>query len=217
MAFESGDTVVRRDAFRGKVWSAHALRVVQDTPEALVAGCRPGADVIAATTWIQWLLTGDDDVRKQAIPNLAAGRWQLDKWQWRDTAHLLWSPPQAWFSVNAFYDLSDGHRLDCWYINFERPRRSTTIGFDTFDLLLDLVVTPDLSMWTWKDEDEYAQGRRLGVISDADHEAVGQARDQAVAMIEQGEGPFADWRTWRSESTWGTPTLPSDALTADLP
>lgn len=55
------------------------------------------------------------------------------------------------------------------------------------------------------------------MISDADHEAVWQARDQAVAMIEQGEGPFAGWRTWRSESAWGTPTLPSNVLTADLP
>lgn len=185
-------------------------------PEALVAGCRPGAE---ATTWIQWLLTGDDEARKRALPNLAAGQWQLDRWQWRRTAHLLWTPPHGWFSVNAFDDPSDGHRLDHWYVNFQRPMRRTAIGFDTFDLLLDMVVAPDLSGWAWKDEDEYAHGRRLGVISDADHQAVEKARDQAVAMIESRKGPFqhnAGWRTWRSESSWDPPTLPSNALTADL-
>jgi hypothetical protein len=117
MRFEAGDTVVRRDVFRGKVWSAHALRVIQDTPEVLVAGCLPGAELMAATTWLQWLLTGDD------------------------------------------------------------------------------------------------------VISEADHRAVEHARDQAVAMIENREGPFqqnAGWTTWRSEPSWCAPVLAGNALTADL-
>lgn len=42
--FEAGQTVVRRDVFRGRVWSAQALRVVRDTAEALVVVCRPAAE-----------------------------------------------------------------------------------------------------------------------------------------------------------------------------
>lgn len=44
-SFETGQTVVRRDVHRsGRVWSEHALRIVADTSEALVAACPPGAE-----------------------------------------------------------------------------------------------------------------------------------------------------------------------------
>ncbi|MEU9240838.1 DUF402 domain-containing protein [Streptomyces sp. NPDC048385] len=121
--------------------------------------------------------------------------------------------------MNAFYDASDGHRLTNWYVNFQRPMRRTDLGFDTFDLLLDLVVAPDLSRWDWKDEDEYAHGRRLGVITEADHQAVEKARAQAVGMIEERRGPFtreADWRAWRPDPGRPAPSLPADALTRGL-
>ncbi|WP_240496645.1 hypothetical protein [Streptomyces torulosus] len=40
-----GQTVVRRDVYGpGRVWSEHALRVVADTSEALMAACSPGAE-----------------------------------------------------------------------------------------------------------------------------------------------------------------------------
>jgi protein associated with RNAse G/E len=216
--FEPGRTAVRRDVFRGSVWSAQALRVVRDDPDALVVACRPGAESMAATTFIASMLGGGDAVRKQALPDLAAGRWQLDRWTWRDTVLLLWNPPETYFSVNVFYDPSEGHRMLNWYVNFQRPLARTEIGFDTLDLLIDLVVAPDLSSWRWKDEDEYAQGRRLGVVGDADHQAVQQAREQVLAMIEKREGPFAatsGWTRWRSEPTWPTTTLPANSLTVD--
>ena len=217
--FQPGESAVRRDVFRGKVWSAQALHVVEDGAEALVVGCLPGADVLAPTTWIEWLLTGDEEARIRALPNLADGSWRLGRWSWRDTAHLQWVPPDTWFSVNAFYDVSDGHRLANWYVNFQRPVHRTDLGFDTFDLLLDLVVAPDLSRWEWKDEDEYAHGRRLGVVSDADHRAVEKARAQAVRMIEERRTPFtreADWRAWRPDPGRPSPSLPAGVLTSGL-
>lgn len=210
--FEPGETVVRRDVFRGRVWSAHALRALRDTDEALVTACRPGAETLVATTFVESQLTGDDVVRKQAIPNLAAGRWELDGRLWRDTVLVLWTPHGEHFSVNAFYDAADGHRMRCWYVNFERPSRRTEIGYDTFDLLVDLVAEPDLSAWRWKDEDEYAQARRLGVVDDADHRAVEEARGRVVAMIEGREGPFSGdggWPEWHAQAAaWPVPRLP---------
>ncbi|MFE9745267.1 DUF402 domain-containing protein [Saccharothrix saharensis] len=215
-SFEPGTTVVRRDVFRGKVWSTYALRVLEDTPDALVVACRPGAEVRAPTTWIEWLRTGEGAVRERALPDLAAGRWRLGPWTWRDAALLLWNPPGTWFSVNAFYDPFDGHRLRHWYVNFQRPLRRTAFGFDTFDLLLDLVIAPDLSEWSWKDEDEYAHGRRLGVVGEDDHRAVERARGQVLAMVANHEGPFAAWHSWRSDPSWPPTVLTADALTADL-
>ncbi|MFF8610731.1 hypothetical protein ACF06X_33025 [Streptomyces sp. NPDC015346] len=43
--FETGRTVVGRDVHRcGRVWSEQALRVIDDTGEALVTACAPGAE-----------------------------------------------------------------------------------------------------------------------------------------------------------------------------
>ena len=214
--FQPDETAVRRDVFRRKVWSAHAFRVVEDTAEALVLGCRPGAELAVPTTWIEWLRTGDASARRRALPNLADGNWRLGRWTWRDTAHLQWVPPDTWFSVNAFYDVTGDHRLTHWYVNFQRPMRRTPIGFDTFDLLLDLVVAPDLSQWEWKDEDEYAHGRRLGVVSEVEHQSVAAAREEALAMIRAGGGPFAVDRglpNWRSDPHRPAPALPPGVLT----
>ena len=213
--FLAGETAVQRDVFRGKVWSAHAMHVVEDSAEAFVLECRPGAEVLASVRWIDWLLTGDRARREQALPDLAAGTWELGRWAWRGTAVREWAPPDTWFSVYAFYDVADGDRLDRWYVNFQQPMRRTALGFDTFDLLVDLVVAPDLSRWEWKDEDEYAQGRRLGVVSDADHRAVERAREEAVALIEARGGPFAASPPWRAAAPAPdrpTPTLPGGVM-----
>ncbi|MGW7759027.1 DUF402 domain-containing protein [Streptomyces violaceusniger] len=60
---------------------------------------------------------------------------------------LLWKPPAAWFSINAFFTRSPcgAHRLRNWYVNFEHPEIRTEVGFDTFDLAVDLVIAPDLA------------------------------------------------------------------------
>jgi predicted RNA-binding protein associated with RNAse of E/G family len=83
---------------------------------------------------------------------------------------------------------------------------------DTFDLMLDLVIAPDGSL-RWKDEAEYDQGRRLGIVSDADHERVQQAREEVVGMFERCAAPFEErWQAWRHDPSWPLPTLPTDAL-----
>jgi len=45
-SFETGETVVRRDVYRGRVWSGQALRVIADTGTALVTACCPGAEAL---------------------------------------------------------------------------------------------------------------------------------------------------------------------------
>ncbi|WP_327373042.1 DUF402 domain-containing protein [Streptomyces sp. NBC_01216] len=216
--FAVGETVVRRDVYRGKVWSAHSLHAVSDTDEALVAGCRPGAHGLGPTSWVESTKSGAKAVRRQAVPDLAAGQWELSSWRWQETAVLLWNPPGTYFSINAFYDPALDHRLLRWYVNFQRPLRRTSIGFDTFDLFLDLIVDPGLSRWTWKDHDEYAHARRLGVVNDDDHRAVDQARDQVLAMVAAREGPFqpeAGWAGWRSDPGWPEAELPPDVQMVD--
>jgi hypothetical protein len=97
-----------------------------------------------------------------------------------------------------------------WYIDFIRPCQRTPDGFDTLDLLVDLVVAADLSAHRWKDEVEYAQGRRLGLINDALHRRVEAARQHVLSLVESRQGPFAeDWSSWRRGPSWPLPRLSS--------
>ncbi|MFF7369784.1 DUF402 domain-containing protein [Streptomyces tricolor] len=214
-SFKAGQTVVRRDVHRtGRVWSEHALRVVADTSEALVAACPPGAETRWPALYIKARTDGDRSVRTEAFDAMATGVWELADAVWQETELLLWKPPAAWFSVNAFYTAGG---LRNWYVNFEHPTRRTTDGFDTFDLTVDLVVDADLTGWRWKDEDEYAHVRRLGIVTDTEHHAVNAARDQVLAMLAERSGPFADaaaWSDWRWNRAWPAPRLPRPAKAA---
>ncbi|MER7690805.1 DUF402 domain-containing protein [Streptomyces sp. NPDC097610] len=134
---------------------------------------------------------------------------------------LLWKPPGAWFSVNAFYvPHGEGRRLRNWYVNFEHPTTRTTGGFDTLDLVVDLVIDPDLTTIEWKDVDEYAHARRLGIVSDTEHQAVELARTQVLALLEDRAGPFAQadrWTAWRWDAAWPSPRLLQRPLEELLP
>jgi Protein of unknown function (DUF402) len=211
--FPGGATAIRRDTFEGRVWTASPHRVIHDTGDELVLAYWPGIQSLAPTTWIDWLTTGDLTARDAAIATLAARRWDLDHWTWCETTWLSILTPGAFFSVNLFFD-AQHHSLNRWYVNFQRPYQRTPIGVDTFDLVIDLVVTPDLSSYTWKDEDEYRHSRRLGIIDESTHEHVQHARDQVIAMIEGRHGAFgAPWADWRADPSWPTPTLSHDTMT----
>ncbi|WP_234323867.1 DUF402 domain-containing protein [Streptomyces sp. NRRL F-2580] len=112
----------------------------------------------------------------------------------------------------------DGRRLRNWYVNFEHPTRRTEDGFDTFDLTPDLLIEPGLTRWQWKEEDEYAHVRRLGTVSDIEHQAVDAARAQILAMLAERSDVFANaerWALWRRwEPACPTPCLPGLAAAA---
>ncbi|MEU3922710.1 DUF402 domain-containing protein [Streptomyces sp. NPDC029004] len=207
--FDVGETVVRRDVHRsGRVWSELALRVVADTRDALVTACAPGAEAAWPSLYAKARADGDRSVRTEVFEAMARGEWELAPGRWQDTELLLWKPSAAWFSINAF---STGSGLRNWYVNFEHPTRRTEGGYDTFDLAVDLVIDPGLTRWQWKDEDEYAHVRRLGIITDIEHQAVELARAQVLSLLEDRAGPFtaADgWAAWRWNSSWPLPRLP---------
>jgi predicted RNA-binding protein associated with RNAse of E/G family len=204
--FTPGSTVIRRDVFRGKLWSAEPRRVLNDDGDGLLLAHWPGVRSRNAGTWIDYLLNGDDRTRKQALADLAAHRWELTDWTWRDTIVLAWYDVDPDFSIHRRFD-ADGTPI-AWYVNFERPLRWTADGFETFDLLVDIVAAPDLGSWRWKDEDEYLQGRELRLIEDDDHYRVREARERAVALLKSRGGPFAGaWPQWRPEPGWPAPSL----------
>lgn len=207
--FGTGETVVRRDMHRGRVWSEQALRVIADTPQTPVTACAPGAEARWPTLYARARAEGDRSVRTTAFDAPAAGEWELAPALWQETELLLWKPPAAWFSVNALYTAAG---LRNWYVDFEHPGTRTEANFDTFDLTVDLVIDPGLDRFEWKDEDEYAHVRRLGIVTDAEHREAESARGQVLAMLADRTGVFADapaWAAWRWDTHWPTPRLPA--------
>lgn len=169
--------------------------------------CWPGVVLMPPTTWIEWVRSGDPAVRRQGIAKLAGGRWELGRFTWRDTTLLVRYTAGQYFSVSRYFDRDD--RCGDWYVDFIRSPRRTAFGIDTFDLFLDLIVTDDLSSHHWKDEAEYAQGRRLGIIDDATHAHVEAARQQVLGLVDAHQGPFAEtWSSWRRDPNWPCPELP---------
>jgi predicted RNA-binding protein associated with RNAse of E/G family len=168
----------------------------------------PGSATRDISFYVEALRTGSYALRVQAREARARGDWLLADSAWQRTGVVEQVASGRWFSVSRMFG-SDGALL-CWYVNFERPPTWRRDGWDTSDLALDLVVGPD-GAWRWKDEDEYEQDRRLGLISDVEHTAVQAAREEAVELIETRGGMFAESteERWLPDPTWTMPSLAS--------
>ncbi|AUG81828.1 hypothetical protein CFP65_7235 [Kitasatospora sp. MMS16-BH015] len=209
--FTPGSTAVRRDVHHGRVWSAQPYRTLTDDGDVLELLYWPGLTSLGPTTWSDAMRTGDHALRQSGLQDLAAGNWQLGPWTWEKTALRSRLESGAYFSIHTFQDAATGEPLR-WYVNFELPYTRTPIGLDTFDLFVDLVVEPDLSAHHWKDVDEYEQARHLGLIDDDLHVQVEAAREQALGLLQDRRGPFAEaWPTWAPDPGWPHPQLPCDA------
>jgi hypothetical protein len=145
--FRTGENIVLRETWAGKIWTARPGIVVQDTKE-LVVIYRP---------------TGTLDKRRKSLTGeqiTAHDRkyhtWILEDASRNDVRMQKMTIPGACYSVIAFWNAVD-NTFNCGYINLEdpdNPMHRTGIGFDCTDMLLDVIVEPNLRDWHWDDEDE---------------------------------------------------------------
>ncbi len=83
-------------------------------------------------------------------------------------------------------------------------------GLDSEDHFLDISVYPDRS-WLWRDEDEFEQAQRSGLMDPAGAARVREAGAAAVRLVESWGTPFRDgWEEWRPDPSWTVPVLPAD-------
>jgi hypothetical protein len=175
---------VWRDVHRDRVWRAQACRIVEASSDALVLWMPRGAPA---------KLPVDDDGRRLRIPG---ERWQLEEISTSEDILCVARPGRA-HSVYLFPRRRDDFH---WYVNLERPLERTSLGVDTFDWKLDLIVFPDRS-YRWKDEDELEQAAAAGLL-DAD-----EVRAEAHRVL--AEWPFpTGWEDWRPDPAWPVPQLP---------
>ncbi|WP_432057203.1 cytidylyl-2-hydroxypropylphosphonate hydrolase [Streptomyces sp. bgisy022] len=185
-----------------RIHIARPVTVVRDDSELLAVWMAPGTEcvkpVIADGTPVHQEPLGSRYTRPRAV---SRGRWS-------GTGVLkLARPGQPW-SVWLFWD--PGWRFKNWYVNLEDPLVRWSGGVDSEDHFLDISVHPDRS-WHWRDEDEFAQAQRDGLVDAALAERVRAAGRDALAAIAAWEPPFSDgWQDWRPDPSWAVPSLPQN-------
>ncbi len=202
--WEAGTTVVLQEVWRGRLWSARPLRVIEDRGDFVVLWCPRGTEWKTATT---------PPTRPRAptraerfVLSLTRCDWVLGDFNW-EVSTLVLARAGDWHAVwVSWRDSGEGWG---WYINLQRPFRRTARGLQTMDLMLDILVAPD-RQWRWKDEDEFAALVAAGLIDAAEAARVRDAARRAIGGVEANEPPFSErWHDWRPDPSWPLPQLPA--------
>jgi hypothetical protein len=190
MPWRPGEVIVRREVWHGRPWAGSTARVVQDGPELLVTYTPEGTPF--------------------EFPD---GDWPGGRHPWHGRAAwtgpgtLALHRPADRYAVFVFWEGPD-RRFTCWYVNFQDALRRTSIGFDTLDHELDLVVEPDGNWWL-KDaeglEERVADGRftaeeATGIRAEAEH----VERELAAGRRWWDER----WACWEPPPEWTATPLP---------
>jgi hypothetical protein len=195
-----GDVVIRREVlaldpiprhgtsavWHGEAWEWLPVVVVEDSPDQLVTYIAPGT--------------------KFGLP---AGNWPSpdgkhpwhDKASWSGHGCLMVQRPGDHHAVWHFWTGPD-RDFACWYINLQTAFRRTADGYDTQDLELDIVVTPEGS-WTVKDQDLLADRVREGRYTAELSEWIMRLGDELAGRLEAGERWWDPrWAEWAPDPAW---------------
>ncbi len=202
--WNSGDEIVLRYRRNRPADVIFPVRVIEDAPERVSLFLSEGAI-------FKGQATKDGRPLGREIPFLERERLiqgVCDK-TWTRNQSLLMQQPKRAFAVWLFWNASDW-MFAGYYVNLQAPLVRTTVGFDTADYLLDIMVDPDLS-WRWKDEDEFEDARAAGILTPDVCEATLAAATRAIADIEARHWPFdGSLIDWRPDPSWPIPVLPEN-------
>lgn len=97
------------------------------------------------------------------------------------------------------------HTFIGWTVDLEAPFVRTSIGVDSTDGALDVLVTPDYS-WRWKNEEHMPTLVDLGIYREQDVEAFREAGRDAIQLIESRQFPFdGSYLDWIAPAEWTIP------------
>jgi hypothetical protein len=197
--WDPGEAVVLRHSRADQVyrWAA-ALRMVEDRGDFVALYLQPGNE-------IRRMVGHDGEPTRDFYhaTRVVSARWGLNH-----ALHLTHFGDA--YSVHLFWDEATWE-FRCWYINFQEPLRRSRLGFETMDQTLDLVISPDLSRWQWKDEDEFEQGIAYGWYTREQHVVIQALGERVLEQVARREGVFGEpWPSWRPERAWTPLALPGD-------
>jgi len=178
-----------------KVFWAYPTVVVQDSAD-LIALYMPAG-----------VLGKDTEKRPTPQDLLTPDKINIVDCQWDITDVLMLIVPDDAFSTYVMWKTRTKD-LACWYINLQEPIRRTSIGFDTMDNMLDVVVSPDMSEWKWKDDDEFAEAERIGFYSHEKASEIWAEGERAVKLLTlERQAFYEEWQKWQAKPEWDIPKL----------
>ena len=198
-----GDVVQWRYATR-----CDPMRVVRDDERGLVAWLADDTELLSTAP-------GDGvALRDKPLAERFLGERVPTLGTWRGGGILRIAPTDRPWSVWVFRE--DDGSLAGHYVNLELPHRRNGDETNTRDLILDLWLEPDGTLWL-KDDDELeavVEADRYSPEQAAEVRAIGEwARAE---LVEARDWPLDDeWTTWRPPADWAAPPLPDTALVAE--
>lgn len=188
--WQPGEQVVRRELCLGRPWLGQPAIVVRDADDLLALFVAEGSEL--------------------AYPD---GDWPggLHPWhgkeRWRGHGVLQLQRPSEAHAVWLFWTGPE-RRLDFWYVNLQAPFRRTSLGIDTQDHELDIVIRLDGS-WRFKDEERLDRWVELGRWTAAEVETIRAEGARIAAELEAGRRWWSeDWADWRPDPAWRGGDLP---------
>ncbi|MFF1274450.1 DUF402 domain-containing protein [Streptomyces marokkonensis] len=185
-----------------RIHIARPVTVVRDDPELLAVWMAPGTECVKP------VLADGTPVHREPLATRYTKPRTVLRDRWSGTGVLKLARPGDPWSVWLFWE--PGWQFKNWYVNLEEPLARWAGGVDSEDHFLDISVHPDRA-WYWRDEDEFAQARRDGLVDPALAGRVREAGRAAVGVIGAWGPPFSDgWENWRPDPSWTVPSLPQD-------
>jgi hypothetical protein len=136
--WDYGTVIVLEEVWRGKLWSARPVRVVEDRTDLITLWCPEGTPVKGPVAL--WRSIDRSAGPAYFVSMLTHQDWTFDDFVW-PTANLMLLRPGDWHAVWVSWT-GTGDAMG-WYINFQQPFHRTERGIQTMDLMLDLIVDQD--------------------------------------------------------------------------
>jgi predicted RNA-binding protein associated with RNAse of E/G family len=196
--FHFGQTILLRELWQNRVWTARPSIVIKDTSELTVFYIpKPTVCVTHRAP----------DGSHATAANILRRDWILKTPEGAGYDRLKIIVPGKGYSVILFKNPVDGD-LRIWYVNMEEPGRRTDFSYDCTDLFLDIIIEADLSKWRWEDEDELEEAVLAGLVSREKASAMYIEGRLLVDWLQSGKSPFNTWANWRPDPSWKVPVLP---------
>ncbi len=126
---------------------------------------------------------------------------------WKRTDVLMLIVPGEAFSTYIMWETGT-RNLDCWYVNLQEPIQRTCIGFDTMDHTLDVVISPDMREWKWKDDDKLAAAQKVGFYSSEQAREFWAEGEKAVRLVtSERRSLYEEWKKWQANPRREIPKL----------
>ena len=180
---------MRRELWHGRPLTAWGAIVVVDEPELLALYMPEGSPLRFAPDFF-------------GAPHPWSGK---DRWEGHGVLQL--QRPGEMHAVWVFWQGPE-RELGAWYVNIQEPFRRSALGFDTQDLELDIVVSPDGS-WRLKDDEKLEGWIDRGRWTAAEVSAIRAEAARVTQLLDADSRWWADdWAEWQPDAGWPLPTIP---------